>query len=80
MPDFSNLIEYKVVATPPSPTMEIKFNLLFLEERTTLKKRVQVKTTFKRVRGTAHEYREIFSSGSRTVHGVFVALPANPQA
>jgi hypothetical protein len=77
LPDFSNLIEYKVVATPPSS--EIKFNLLFLEKRKRSKKLVQVRTkTFKRVSGTDHEYGEISSSGSRTVYGVFVAPPASP--
>jgi hypothetical protein len=76
LPDFSNLIECKVVATPPSS--EIKFNLLFLEKRKRSKKLVQVRTTFKRVSGTDHEYGEISSSGSRTVYGVFVAPPASP--
>jgi hypothetical protein len=75
LPDFSRLIEYKVVTTPPS--LEIEFNLL-LEKRTTLNKLVQVRTRFKRARGTAHAYRNISSSDPRTVHGVFVAPPANP--
>ena len=75
LPDFSNLIEYKVVATPPS--MGLNFNLL-LEETTTSNKLDHVWTTFKRERGTDHEYKEISSSGPRTVHGVFVAPLANP--
>jgi hypothetical protein len=73
LPDFSNLIEYKVVATPPSS--EIQFNLPILKKRKRLNKLVQVRTTFKRVSETDHEYAS--SSGSRTVYGVFVASPAS---
>jgi hypothetical protein len=75
LPDFSKLIEYQVVTTPPS--MEIKFNLR-LEQRTTSNKPGRAWTTFKRERGTAHEYKSTSSSDPITVYGVFVAPPANP--